>query len=137
MSRTERRAAVLIALGAAAVVASGFLPWFRLRRTYSGYTLARLVVALGDYELGVPAWLGVAWYVLPAVAALAWVLLFHGGRVGVRRRGHLGCGAALLALSAGYVAAAAHYASVEAGEVVALVGSAAVLAGAAAGKASR
>jgi hypothetical protein len=121
---------MLVGVGSAVVLGSGFLPWLRLRRAYSGFELARLVGRLGDeYPVVPPSWLGITWYVLPLLAALSWVVLFAGGPVGVRRV-HAVLGVAMSAITLAYGVAAVHYGRLVAGEMVACGGALLVCAGA-------
>jgi hypothetical protein len=119
-------------VGAAAVVASGFLPWLRFQRSeLSGFRLAELVASVADeYRLGPPSWLGIAWYALPLAAIGAWLtmMLVHPARVVPAL--HLPLGLFMLAMSIAFVVAAARTVGVQSGEIVALGGSALVVAGA-------
>ncbi len=126
----RRAASWLVGLGAAAVVASGFLPWLHLGRDYSGYRLSRLVRELGDdYPLVPPSWVGVVWWVVPVLAVVCWVVLFAGARPGVRPV-HGALGLALVAVALTFLGVAVHYGRATSGQVVAVAGALAIVAGA-------
>ena len=109
---------MLVGVGSAVVLGSGFLPWLRLRRGYSGFELARLVGRLGDeYPVVPPSWIGITWYALPLLAASSWVVLFAPGPVRVRRV-HAVFGVAMGAMTIAYGVAAVHYGRIVAGEIV-------------------
>lgn len=121
---------MLVGVGAATVLGSGFLPWLRLRRDYSGFELARLVGRLGDdYPVVPPSWIGITWYVLPLLAVLAWIAMFAHSPVRVRRV-HVCLGAAMTGITIAYGVAAVHYGRLAVGEIVACGGAISVWAGA-------
>lgn len=105
------------------------MTWFHLNRDYTGFRLAQLVTSLGDdYPIVPPSWLGVTWYLLPALAASSWVALFHRGVVAVRPI-HLGLGLLMAAMACGYGVAAVRYGQLAWGEVTACFGAVLVIVG--------
>lgn len=123
-----RVATAAVALGAAIVVASGFLPWLRLGRTYTGFRLARLVGSTRDRSGPIPVWAAFVWYLLPALGAVTWIALFRGPRPGVRPV-HLVLGLAMVLMTQVYLATAWQHGRIVPGEPVAAIGAALVLAG--------
>jgi hypothetical protein len=132
----NRSRRLLVGAGAAAVLASGLLPWLRFQRSeLSGFRLAELVASVGDeYRLGPPSWLGIAWYALPIAALAAWFVMLLAHPVRVLPRVHLPLGLAMTAMSVAFVVAAHRTVGVEVGEVVALAGSLLVVAGSVPGR---
>jgi hypothetical protein len=130
---------LLVGAGAAAVVASGALPWLRFQRSeLSGFRLAELVASVGDeYRVGPPSWLGVAWYALPLAALAAWFALVLSHPVRAVPRVHLPLGLLMTTMSVVFVVAAHRTVGVETGELLALAGSLLVVSGAVPGKAWR
>jgi hypothetical protein len=119
----------LVAAGSASIVVSGFLPWLRLRRDYSGFRLARLLYAMGDdYPVLPPSWLGLVWYLIPLAAVISWIALFSPEVIHVRRIHGLLC-AVLVPLLMTCVGVAVHYGAVVSGHIVAAAGVAGIVCG--------
>jgi hypothetical protein len=112
-------------VGAALVAVSGFLPWVQVAgRSRSGFRSAALVIAIGDdYQIGPPSWTGIAWFVLPLIAALAWLWLFFWAPVGPRRA-HRWMAVTLLGAVSFCAIEAARHGSMQLGLLAALAGSA-------------
>lgn len=108
-----------VVTGAVLVAVSGFLTWLEvLGSELTGYRLAKLITSFGDEVHGVPpAWVGVAWYAIPALAAVCWLLAFRWSPPRASTA-HVVIGIVLAGASAGYLAGA----DVQIGPVVALVG---------------
>jgi hypothetical protein len=77
----------LVAAASAIVLLAGTFTWLDIAGDeLSGFRLADLVLSLdGAYSVSPPSWIGFVWYLLPAAAALNWVVLFASWPVRITR----------------------------------------------------
>lgn len=115
----DKVAAALVIIGSLIVAVSGFFVWLDiLGSDLTGYQLANLVSDYGSELSGVPPdWVGVCWYLFPALASISWLLVFRHSPPRVRLM-HLGMGGALVVGAACYLG----FVEVHLGPVSALVG---------------
>ncbi|MDH3752845.1 MAG: hypothetical protein OEU32_03135 [Acidimicrobiia bacterium] len=124
---SRRLSAALAAGGAAAVVASGLLPWLELgSSTLSGFRLADLIVSLGD-DVGPapPSWIGVAWYGIPVLAVVGWLTVFFPAPPAARRS-HVVIGAICAGGGLFYAFVSSRYQGVPMGPLITIIGGAAM-----------
>lgn len=97
-------AAGLVVVGSVIVAISGFFVWLEvLGSELTGYRLAELISDFGDELSGVPpGWVGVSWYLFPALAAVCWLLVFRHSPPGATVT-HVGLGALIAVGAACYL----------------------------------